>query len=787
MNTLFQRTDQRLALADPSGELERLRFFRTLREGESAPFVADDSSVGMEYEMQVAVAGSPEDVDLPISLAQSTFFRNVAKRSARGDLPAETLRRLQRFLENNPGKVWENSWVRFSEERLGAMARKVLARDLLADKSNPRSPRRGDAHRFRIAHQGRECLRLPISYLLKLALADVIDHDPLLPPALAATGEALLAHLLSDNTSPEILSFSIPVARGARIGDLAAAESGRTQLLCQLLIQYANTHFGLEDSGQKCLLYAAPHAPWRQKLLNSLVPDSYYRHLFISPCLSGWNRGEEKFRYMELCHRTLSRSQLNTIGKLKDAGILTRNLMVLPNTSTTCLANNGIHVSLGSRCLTALAGDPSSPLTAAVEKHVGDLVIKIVEHFLPLFINTYSAAPFRLDFADFHPERVLGFLPHELDYTHLRMLWRRWRKKAGLGLLGRSLTPFGPRRLDELLAKILGLKGDLVPDFRLIDYLVTLLSTETSPGLNGVPGNHQRLKEELGELGVFDPRMAMYLPYRQRQFAISGYAGFEGRGYSLFPSLRHEMAEAVDLQNLVTAWAYRSVIEGRVRHHDIPDQPSIESERRQIFFGRAIGLPTFFVRADSSNRFLRKILTEVMSQRHSKRYQGYLRIAQDDYNLALVRLLERDGADLIERHQLGPRLSSLKARLRGEEPTAFDKLLRGIGLELPRRKRPLDASAEEFNGAMERYYRTSLKREQLGEALDLVSKDCRDLEAGGSPLLRQIMAGLGEEGSAEHFLLRHKDQILAETATPEQLRPILRLTLAVIHHHRKQP
>ena len=281
--------------------------------------------------------------------------------------------------------------------------------------------------------------------------------------------------------------------------------------------------------------------------------------------------------------------------------------------------------------------------------------------------------------------------------------------------------------------------------------------------------------------------MAMYLPYRQRQFAISGYAGFEGRGYSLFPSLRHEMAEAVDLQNLVTAWAYRSVIEGRVRHHDIPDQPSIESERRQIFFGRAIGLPTFFVRADSSNRFLRKILTEVRSQRHSKRYQGYLRIAQDDYNLALVRLLERDGADLIERHQLGPRLSSLKARLRGEEPTAFDKLLRGIGLELPRRKRPLDASAEEFNGAMERYYRTSLKREQLSEALDLVSKDCRDLEAGGSPLLGQLMSGLGEEGSVEHFLLRHKDQILAETATPEQLRPILRLTLAVIHHHRKQP
>jgi len=63
---------------------------------------------------------------------------------------------------------------------------------------------------------------------------------------------------------------------------------------------------------------------------------------------------------------------------------------------------------------------------------LGDLVIKIAEHFLPLFVGTYSAAPYRMDFCDFHPEKALGFLPHELDYTHLRMIWRRWKKKADL-------------------------------------------------------------------------------------------------------------------------------------------------------------------------------------------------------------------------------------------------------------------------------------------------------------------------------------------------------------------
>ena len=787
MNALHTSPEPVPLSADAAFELQRRQFFRAVGDAATFPFCGQDGSVGMEYEVQVAVQGEPGAVDLPLSIAQSAYVRNLARRVARGDLPPGALAELEEVLRHNHEKVWENSWVRFDGERLCPLAQRVLAADLRADRSDPQSRPRSDAHRFRISGQGRELLRLPVSYLLKLALADAIGSDPLLPAPLAATATALLDHLLSDNTSPEILSFSIPVGGERSLGDLAAEESARTGLLCQLLVQYANSRFGLVESGQRCLLFAAPHAPRRQKVLNSLLPDSYYRHLFISPCLSGWKRGEDKFRYMELCHRTLSRSQLNTIAKLKDAGILTNNLMVLPNTSNTCLANNGIHVSLGSRSLSAMARDPGSPLTAEVEKHVGDLVTKIVEHFLPLFVTTYSAAPYRLDFADFHPERVLGFLPHELDYTHLRMLWRRWRKKAGLTVFGRSITPFGPRRLDRLLATLFRLKGDLVPDFRLIDYLVTLLSTESSPGLNGAVGNHERLKEELGELGVFDPRMSMYLPYRQRLFAASGYVGFEGRCYSLFHSLRDDMAQAVDLQHLVTTLAYRYVVEGRVQHHDIPDQPSIESERRQIFFGRAIGLPTFFVRADSANRFLRKILTGVTRQRHSKRYKGYLRIDHDDYSLSLLRLLARDGADLIERHGLGGRLQSLEARLRGDEPSALAKIVSGISGHLPKKALPLDIPAEEYNGAMERYYRTTLRSAHLGEALQLVGENCLRLESAANPLLAEVMATTGEETSASHFLQRHREEILAETAGPELLQKLLRITLAIIHHHRNRP
>ncbi|MDK9706898.1 MAG: hypothetical protein OEL83_07580 [Desulforhopalus sp.] len=770
-----------------SPERDLQRFFTALPPGGPTPFTGGDSSVGMEFELQVAVEGDHENVDLPSTIGSSTYFKNVVKRSARGDLSPVCLQSLKDFLHKNTSKVWENSWVRFPESRLTAWSKELLATDFLADKSCPSSRSRADLHRFRCTHRGQEWLRLPISYLLKLSLANAISGSAMPAPELFATGKSLMDNMLSDNTSPEILSFTIPVARHGRVGDLAAAESARTLLFCQLLIQYANTTLGLAESGQRCLLYCAPHAPSRQKHLNTIVPDSYYRHLFISPCLSGWNRGEEKYRYMELCHRTLSRSQLNTVGKLKDAGIITNNLMVLPNTSNTCLANNGTHVSLGSNILSEMAKTPGSPLTPMVEKYCGDLVIKIVEHFLPLLVNTYSAAPYRLDFSDFHPEKVLGFLPHELDYTHLRMIWRRWQKKAKIGFLGRTVTPFGPRWLDSTLAKLLHLRGDLVPDFRLVDYLVTLLSTETSPALNGVPGNHERLKNDLAEMGIFDTRMAMYLPYRQRIFAVSGYCGFEGRSYSLFHSLRQDMAEAVDIQNLITALAYRYVLSGRIKHHDIPDQPSIESERRQIFFGQAIGIPTFYVRANTGNRFLQRILADVPSQRSSGRYRGYIRVRHDEYNLALLRLLKTDAADLVAEMDLGQRLESLGERLTVKSASTFAKILAGVQGELPGKKGPFRFSAEIFNGAMERYYRTGLKASYLEESLSVLMDDCRRLEGEGDPWLRQVMQAIAPNLTACQYITKNRQAILDETADPALLQGMLQIGLAIIHHERTTP
>lgn len=761
----------------------RLAFSHAHRE----PFVGDDTTVGMEYELQVVVEGDHKSVDLPITIRNSTFFKNIVKRTATGDLSPGCLESLKEFLFQNKSGVWENSWVRFPEYRLTTWTKQVLNTDFLADKSIQNSRKnRSDIQRFYCQHKGVKTLRLPVNYLLKLSLANVLSSKENYPPGLGKTGKRLLDHFISDNTSPEVLSFTIPKARDEKIGALAARETARTLFFCQLLIQYANKSFGLEESGQKCHIYSAPHAPMRQKQLNDVVPDGFYRQLFISPCLSGWNKGEEKYRYMELCHKILSRSQLNTVGKLKDAGIITNNLIVLPNTSNTCLANNGTHVSLGSQLLSTLAGIGGDCFTPDIEKCYGDLVIKVVEHFLPLFVDTYSAAPYRLDFKDFHPEKALGFLPHELDFTHLRMIWRRWKKKADISFLGRTLTPFGPRWLDDTVAAVLRLKGDTVPDFRLIDYLVTLLSTETGPALNGMVGNQERLKNELTEMGVFDSTMSIYLPYRQRYFQLAGYSGFEGRSYSLFHSLKTDMADAVDMQGLITALASRYVLRGKIKHYDIPDRPSIESERRQIFFCSAIGIPTFYVRKDSGNRFMRKILSEVRSQRNSRRYKGYIRVRVDDYRLALLQLIKNDGGDLVETMGLNNQMDRLEQKLRREAETSSEAIIREAKQSLEGGKKVSWRDGAEFNRAVEDYYRTTLKKRQLAEGLDTFLQDCRRFEKQCGAEVGALREVLGTGCGFSEFVEKHYGTVLTETADQEILEQMLAIALAVIQHEQKQ-
>ena len=364
------------------------------------------------------------------------------------------------------------------------------------------------------------------------------------------------------------------------------------------------------------------------------------------------------------------------------------------------------------------------------------------------------------------------------------MLWRRWKKKADIRFIGKPLTPFGPRRLDMLLAMALGLHGDLIPDFRLIDYFITLLSTDTSPGLNGIPGNQEQLKAELAELVIFDSRMSIYLPYRMRAFSQMGYSGFEGRSYSHFPSFLDDMAEAVDLQNLITALAYRMVLDGNVRHEDIPDQPSVESERRQIFFAAAIGIPTVYIRSKTGNRFLRRILARVKSQRPSRRYKNYIRVTVDDYRLALLAFIRTEGAPLIEELDLSPQLENLHLRITSREDGAWGRLVKSAAEQLETTRKAEKIPAEMFNSGTEQYYRTTLRKDQLQEGFRVLQEDCVRLEKTDNVILRQVMANINQAISATDYLALLQKDLTEEKATAETVRNVVHLALAVIHHDR---
>lgn len=751
------------------------------------PFAATDTTVGVENELQAAVLGKKEDVDLAVIIEESNYFQNLLCRAERGDMSLSSVSELRRFLDQNEERIWENSWVRFPKNRLSPHAQGVLQHDLLADKSCPEKGSRSDCHRFLITLQGEEWLRVPISYLLKLALADAVSQAELSFPLFLRIGKRLMEHFISDNTSPEITSFLVTgSSQGELPGMEAAKETARRFFFIQLLVHYANRQFHLRQHGQTCRLYMAPNPPLRQKQLNDLVSDAFYRELFLNPCLSGWQHGEDKNRYMALCHRTLSRSQLNTIAKLKEAGIVTNNLVVLPNTSNTCLANNGVHITLGSKVLSRCYGDQPGQSGHYHEKYFGDLVIKIVEHFLPLFVTTVSAAPYRLGFSDFHPEKALGFLPHELDYTHLRMLWRRWKKKAELRFCGHSFTPLGPQKVDRFISRILRLRGDYIPDVRLIDYLVALQSVEQNPALDGRMGNQERLKKDLTDMGVFDSRMAMYLPYRLREIAKMGFSGFEGRHYSLFPRLLKDMSMAVNLQTMITALAYHWVATGTIRHHHIPDNPFIESERRQILFATSIGLPTFFAHADSKNHLLRRILSRVQGQRHSRRYKGYIRVKVADYQQACLQTISEEGGWLLEAAGVKDNLTRMKAILSGKKKNAAARLTGNILETKGMRGSAMDLEATRFNQAAERYYRTELLGDHMEEGLQVLSKDSRRFDREGGPVPGRMAELVTGGSSATAYIDRLGPKVISGKATADETRRLILLSLLIIEHIQRQ-
>ena len=190
---------------------------------DTLPFAPGDVTAGSETELQVAVVGERTDVDLPLTIEQSNYFENIVRRTAVGDTTKRSLHQLEEYLNGNGERVWENSWVRFPRRVLGEFANQTLGIDLRAQKTDDSSPHRSDVHRFFFEHGGEEYVRLPISYLVKLALADAVGESRATAGVVHDTAVRVMPSFLNDNTSPETVSFHVgPVEPSTGNGDVLA-------------------------------------------------------------------------------------------------------------------------------------------------------------------------------------------------------------------------------------------------------------------------------------------------------------------------------------------------------------------------------------------------------------------------------------------------------------------------------------------------------------------------------------------------------------------------------------
>jgi hypothetical protein len=244
------------------------------------------------------------------------------------------------------------------------------------------------------------------------------------------------------------------------------------------------------------------------------------------------------------------------------------------------------------------------------------------------------------------------------------------------------------------------------------------------------------------------------------------------------------MGRAADLQTLITALAYKYMAHGAAHEH-IPDSPSVESERRQIFFGAAIGLPTFFVHKNSTNAFLEKILKKTGGIRPSRRYPGYLRVQIHEYRRALIEVIREDAADLIELMDLHDTLNDLEMRI--NEPalhSAAGRLTTGI-LDEVNATSPLRVDANEFNVGAERYYRTTLRRRHLEEAFGFIEEDCSalDREQGSlDEVQRKALRVILQGQDAARFVETAKGDVLNERAEISTLKRLMNLILFKVNH-----
>jgi len=111
------------------------------------PFAPGDVTAGSEDELQAVVVGNASSCDLPITIRDSRFLKNIARRSSSGEAPRKTYLEVQEFLSDSE-QTWENSWIRFPERRLSPLALNTFLADLKIGERGQLMRHRADSVKF---------------------------------------------------------------------------------------------------------------------------------------------------------------------------------------------------------------------------------------------------------------------------------------------------------------------------------------------------------------------------------------------------------------------------------------------------------------------------------------------------------------------------------------------------------------------------------------------------------------------------------------------------------------
>ncbi len=209
----------------------------------------------------------------------------------------------------------------------------------------------------------------------------------------------------------------------------------------------------------------------------------------------------------------------------------------------------------------------------------------------------------------------------------------------------------------------------------------------------------------------------------------------------------------------------------------------LRAKGAQIIFGTAADIPTFFIKVDTDNLLLRDIIFQTERVRPSRRYPGYLRIHNFEYQLALLRILRKDGADLVEMFGSQETLEDLELRLRHPEQfSAFGKLTYGI-LAGTGTLKPCEMKADEFNSCAEKFYREDLRKKHIAEAIDFLEQDIFSMRKSGTAGDLHYIA---DNNDPAGLLKKVQEGIFNEDLPLADLRAFIYLVLSVIGFNKRQ-